>query len=200
MLCTYCYSTNIIWDYERGYVVCGDCGTVLDVIYYYSINTSQEDGKQIRKLKSIHHIQSMSKYTSTYLRLTKVASRHGLIVDNEVFMRYISGSTPLVKVFKKPNVDISRFMDNEPIKLVLDLMKNYPKLTSRTDRAKVALAKIALDIVMNKNLNVKKLSDELGISEVHIRRLYKTLIREYNFLNDVKKLFLIIEGNTLVNS
>jgi len=194
MLCTYCHSTNVVWDYERGCIVCGDCGTVLDVIYYYNINTSQEDSKQVKKLRNTHQVQGMSKHTSTYLKLTKVASRHGLIVDNEVFMKYISGSIPLVKVFKRPNVDVSKFMDREPIKLVLDLMKNYPKLTSRTDRAKVALAKIALDIVMDKGLDVKKLSSELGISEVHIRRLYKTLIRECEFLNDVKKLFLTIEA------
>lgn len=35
LICDYCGSKNLLWDYVRGEIVCGDCGTTLDKVYDY---------------------------------------------------------------------------------------------------------------------------------------------------------------------
>ena len=35
MLCPYCGSHNVVWDYSKGTIVCAECGSVLDSIYEY---------------------------------------------------------------------------------------------------------------------------------------------------------------------
>lgn len=176
-----------MWDYERGCIVCGDCGTVIDVIYQSHTPFNLQEDQIVRRSRGIDHSVSLSKHTRTYLKLVKKASEYGLVVDNEVFKEYSLGRSPLVKVFKKPNVDLNRFTSDEPVRLVLDVMMKYPRLASRTDRAKVALAKIALSSLSEEGLDVRKLSRELNISEVHIRRLHKIIISEFGFLDEVRR-------------
>lgn len=187
MQCAYCRSLNVVWDFERGCVVCGDCGTVLDVIYCFCHSIAPKEEHSIRKSRNGIHKPSISRYTRTYLRLMRRASEYGLEIDNEVFKKYSSGTSPLVKVFKKPSVDLNKLTSEEYVKAVLDVMRKYPRLTSRTDRAKVALVKIALSMVSENEVNIKKLSHELRISEVHVRRLHRILASESEFLNDVKR-------------
>ncbi len=186
MRCTYCHSTNVVWDYERGCVVCGDCGTVIDVIYQFHTPFNQRGNHEFRSSKKVRQNPSLNKHTRMYLKLVRKASEHGLVVDNDVFKRYSSGHSQLVKVFKKPNVDLNRLTSGEHVKLVLDVMRKYPRLVSRTDRAKVALAKIALSMLSEDGLDVRKLSSELSISEVHLRRLQKIVLEEFEFLDDVR--------------
>lgn len=190
MRCTYCHSMNVMWDYGRGCVVCGDCGTVLDVIYYFHPTINLQEEQPTRNSRHANNKPSISKHTKTYLRLMRKASEYGLEVDNEVFKKYSSGVSPLIKVFKKPNVDLSRLTAEEPVKIVLDVIRKYPRLASRTDRAKVALAKIALSIVSESDIDIKKLSHELGISEVHIRRLHRVITDEFGFLSDVRRIII----------
>lgn len=167
--------------------MCSDCGTVVDVIYQSYPPFNLQEDHIIRRSRGIDHSVSLSRHTRTYLKLVRKASEYGLVVDNEVFKEYSLGRSPLVKVFKKPNVDLDRFTSDEPIRLVLDVMMKYPRLASRTDRAKVALAKIALSSLSEEGLDVKKLSRELNISEVHVRRLHKIVISEFGFLDEVRK-------------
>lgn len=187
--CTHCNSVNVVWDYERGYIVCGDCGTVIDVIYQSHITFNLNKQEEIcRSSKRVNSRIFLNKHTKTYLELVRKAYEYGLTVDNEVFKQYSLGHSPLVKVFKKPNVELSRLTSDRSMKLVLDMLMKYPRLASRTDRAKVALAKIALSTVSEGKLDIKKLSRELNLSEVHIRRLYKVVISEFKFLEDVRTL------------
>jgi len=179
-----------VWDYERGCIVCGDCGTVIDLIYQPHTPFNLQEDWMIRRSRGVDHGISLSKHTRMYLKLVRKASEYGLVVDNEVFKEYSLGRSPLVKVFKKPNVDLDKFASDEYVRLVLDLMVKYPRLASRTDRAKVALAKIALSSLLDEELDVKKLSRELNISEVHIRRLYKAVVSEFGFLDEVRKSLL----------
>ncbi len=178
-----------MWDYERGYIVCGDCGTVIDTIYQFHTPLNLHDLQEVRRpSKRTNSKISLSKKTKTYLELVKKAYEYGLTVDNEVFKQYSLGYSPLVKVFKKPNVDFDKLTSDKPMKLVLDTLMKYPKLASRTDRAKVALAKIALSTLSESSLDIKKLSNELNLSEAHIRRLYKIVVSEFKFLDDVRRL------------
>lgn len=176
-----------MWDFKRGQVVCVNCGTVLDTIYYYSSNDNGvSDELRFTKVRGSEYRPSLNQYTRTYIKLMQVASRHGLAIDNDVFMKYVSGRSPLVKVFKRPGRALHSGELNEELKIVLDIMKNYPKLTSRTERAKLALAKLALSIVREKGPDIKRVSKELGISEVHARRLYRALINEPKFITEVQ--------------
>ncbi|MEM1982334.1 MAG: TFIIB-type zinc ribbon-containing protein [Sulfolobales archaeon] len=176
-----------MWDYERGYIICSDCGTVLDTIYYFHLSNNPREEQLIRNSKKVNYNPSISKHTKTYLKLIRKALEYGLEVDNEVFAKYSLGHSPLVKVFKKPEVNLNKLISDESVKMVLDVMKKYPKLASRTDRAKIALAKIALSMVSENELDIKKLSHELRISEVHMRRLYRVVVSEFEFLKDVRR-------------
>lgn len=183
-LCTYCRSNYIIWDYERGDIICGNCGAVLEKIY---LNGVVKHSVSTAPFKHDHKYPLMSKHTKLYLKLMERASRYGLVVDNEVVMKYFSGKAPLIKVFKQPNSVSPELTNDERVKIVMNIVNKYPRLASRTERAKYALAKIALAMVMNKlnYLNIRRMKDELNISEVHLRRLLKIINENHDFLREV---------------
>lgn len=196
MYCTSCRSvSNIIWDYERGEVVCGNCGTVLDKIYVsvrYDANI--EDIEYIMSPKTRPLISSQTKL---YLKLLEKALQHGLVIDNSVLMRYFSGKAPLIKVFRRPNKNLTKIIESDDrLKIVIDVINKYPRLASRTESAKVALARIALALTSGDRINPKELSSELGLSEVHIRRLYRAVIECPEFLYEVSKVLTPLLAST----
>lgn len=186
MRCTSCSSCNIVWDYGRGEVICCDCGTVLDKIYVsvkYSANI-----RDLTAIESLRTDRLVSAQTRLYLKLLGKALRHGLTVDNQVLMSYFLGKAPLIKVFKNPNTDVGKLVKaDERLKVIMDIINRYPRLASRTERAKIALAKIALSIMLDKKMDPGELGNELGLSKVHVRRLYKAIIECPEFLHEVSK-------------
>ncbi len=195
MRCPYCGSSRVVWDYEKGEVICVRCASVIDKIYYDVGNSLSEELME-RSLRS----NSYSRYknyprlksiTLTYLKFLRKVSRHkGVVVDNRAFLDYLSGKRPHVKILKR-EFNEGKLRD-ELINKVINVINKYPRLKSRTDRAKLALALIALGIAKGDNVHnvVSKVREDAKLSTTHVKRLIRLVMRESSFLRDVKEIVL----------
>ncbi len=133
----------------------------------------------------------MSKATKEYLRLLKrIKSSRRLskraVIDTKNFMEYVDGKRGRVKTVKVGITDV-RLLTDTHVSEVLKIINKYPRLNSRTDRAKVALALIAIGIATKSRLEIRSLSRATSLSEMHIRRLRKTLSMQKAFINEVRR-------------
>jgi uncharacterized Zn finger protein (UPF0148 family) len=188
--CPYCGSRNLVWDYSRGEVICADCGSVIDRIYVAdnAMTATLEEVKDTRRYRGTPHI---SRATKEYLRLLKriKGSRRlskRAVIDPKNFMEYIDGRRGRVKTVKVGITDTHLLTDTHVSK-VLKIINKYPRLNSRTDRAKIALALIAIGMATKSRLEIRSLSRATSLSEMHIRRLRKTLSTQKGFINEVRR-------------
>ena len=176
MKCPYCGSSRVVWDYEKGEVICICCASVIDRIYYDVGHTLSEEVTE-RSLRSNPHngyrsYPKLKSITLTYLKFMKKVSRYkGIIVDNRAFLDYLSGKRPHVKILKR-EFNEGKLRD-ELINKVINVINKYPRLKSRTDRAKLALALIALGIAKGDNVRnvVNKVREDAKLSTTHVRPL-----------------------------
>ena len=189
MKCPYCRSSTLIWDYERGEVICPNCGSVIERIYvsstYFDLNDEGDAEKSLRsepKLKPITKLYLKFIHRSSILRKSKVK------VNKEALLRYLEGKGPHVKIFKKP-FNENKLRD-EVINKIINIMNKYPRLKSRTDRAKLALALIAVRIASGENINnvVTTIRKDTALSLTHIKRLMKLVVLERRFIEEVRTL------------
>ncbi|HDN75534.1 MAG TPA: TFIIB-type zinc ribbon-containing protein [Acidilobales archaeon] len=197
MKCPNCGSRALIWDYSRGDVVCTSCGYVVERIYVTSYNSltneCQEELRHSRYLKPL-----IKPITVKYLKFMKSLSKlNGVKLDTDAVLRYLKGEAPRVKIIKRElNEGLLR---DSLIKKVFNVMRKYPRLNSRTDRAKLAIALIALNIVKesNRRLNdvMEVLQRDTKLSRVHIKRLISLILKERNFIEDVRRVVQSIPKN-----
>mgnify|MGYP000088287828 CR=1 FL=1 len=196
MKCPYCGSSSIVWDYERGEIICMCCASVVDRIYY-DLNTIPSEEFREKAISNSHKAQGyprLRSITLTYLRFIKKVSKHrGIMVDNKAFLDYLNGKRPHVKILKR-KFNEGKLKD-ELISKVINAMSKYPRLKSRTDRAKLALALIALGIAKGDNMNkvMNKVRKDAKLSTTHVKRLIRLVMRESMFLRDVKE--IIVRSN-----
>lgn len=192
MRCPVCLSTDaVVWDESRGVVVCTACATVLDQVYV-SDGTYRDLGEELRE--STRRV-SRRLYSSTYWLseasakyvelLEEVKLRQDLYIDEESFMRYLKLGKR-VKVLRRK---VPQPVD-DVVKEIVKVMYKYPKLCSRTDRAKYALAKVAYTVATGGNIDVAKLSKELGLSRTHVKRLIRIVHSSSRFIDEVKRLVM----------
>jgi len=201
MKCPYCGSRNIVWDYARGDVICASCGSVLEKIYVIEQPTSKEfmqgalkddcyRGRRNNKRVTV------TKYTSEYLKLMNKVKRskrlRSVVIDSEQLRKYVDGEGPPVKIFKRNPQDVQALLRDPKVKLVLEIMLRFPRLSSRTDRAKVALALIALMLLAGQRIDAREVAEKSGISIMHARRLAKTLKENKDFVNELKKFIKLV--------
>jgi len=195
MRCPYCGSSRVVWDYEKGEVICVCCASVIDRIYYDASNTLSEELME-RSLRSnsyggYKNYPRLKSITLTYLKFLRKVSRHkGVIVDNRAFLDYLSGKRPNVKILKR-EFNEGKLRD-ELINKVINVINKYPRLKSRTDRAKLALALIALSIAKGDSVHnvISKVREDAKLSTTHVKRLIRLVMRESSFLRDVKEIVL----------
>ncbi len=176
----------MVWDVGRGIVVCSECGTVLDSIYVsystseYEYGDSNEAGiYSPRKAK----VKKLSEASLKYLEiLREIKYRPMLYIDSYSFNRYLVLGKRVKVVRRREELP-----KNEVVEFIVSLMSKYPKLCSRTDRAKYAIATIAYTLVTEGEVDTSKLSKELGISKTHIRRLMRVVNNSQRFLDEVRK-------------
>jgi len=195
MRCPYCGSNDIVWDYVRGDVICASCGTVLDRIYvteqYTNPEFVQESVKIRARKKHRDKRVTLTKYTSEYLKLInkiKGSKRlKNIVIDSEQLRRYVDGELPPIKIFKRNPQNVKALLKDPKVKLVLEIMLHFPRLSSRTDRAKVALALMALMLLTGRRINTREVAEKSGISAMHARRLAKALQENREFVKELKK-------------
>ncbi len=195
MRCPYCGSNNIVWDYVRGDVICASCGTVLERIYVTEQHISQELMQEPARTRTHKRHGSrrvtITKYTSEYLKLIDKVKRSkrlkNIVIDSEQLRRYVDGEGPPVKIFKRNPQNVQMLLKDPKVRLILEVMLRFPRLSSRTDRAKVALALMALMLLTGRRINAKEVAEKSGISTMHARRLAKTLEENREFMEELKK-------------
>ncbi len=196
MRCPYCGSNDIVWDYVRGDVICASCGTVLERIYVTEQHTNQELVQEPVKTRTCKRYGNnrrvtLTKYTSEYLKLIDKVKRSkrlkNIVIDSEQLRRYVDGEGPPVKIFKRNPQNVQALLKDPKVKLVLEVMLRFPRLSSRTDRAKVALALMALMLLAGRRINAREVAEKSGISTMHARRLAKTLEENREFVEELKK-------------
>ncbi len=194
--CPECGSTNIIWDSRTGYIVCSECGIVIDRIYVQHTDKKIIENKRTnnrliskafnRKERKKEYNRKKSRLRKITKLLNEVRNKPHLTVDTKAVEEYLMGERAHVKLFKyktwKPE-------DNLLLKKIIDKVINTdPILASRTERAKWAIAKIFLQLVINGEVNARSIANETKLSITHIRRLINIVQRRNDRLNYVKKL------------
>ncbi len=197
MKCPYCGGVEIVWRYNEGYVVCSSCGTVIDKIYDYTCKTYGNDSSALQykltlsklhedfniKLRSIKWALIDIRYRR-FKRKLKVFPklRPGLKIREEVLEAIYNGKeVKLVKTIVNELTEEvkSKLSESEETRIYLDLLeifKVYPKISSRTDRVKLALAKIVYnEIVYGFRPSFASVAREFHVSVVNLRKAYKEL-------------------------
>ncbi len=181
LICPECRSTDIIWDYRNGYIICTNCGLVLDRIYVKCIDRKKNE---INNRKLISEVFGERKRKQEYYKknnrvrritriINEIKSRPYLTLDTNAVNEYLLGKRPHVKLFKyktwAPNNDLI-------LKQIIEkVVNNDPVLASRTERAKWAIAKILVQLSTNKSVDVKSIANETKLSVTHIRRLISVI-------------------------
>lgn len=174
----------LVWDEIRGTVVCSECGTVVDSIYVTSAGFNH--GSELLRDRAPAVSGSLGKLTNAsvkYLAILKEIKHKPLLyIDPGSFDRYLVLGKRVKVIRRKLSLPKNDVLDR-----VVKLTSKYPKLCSRTDRAKYAIAVIAYTLVTAGSVDILKLSKDLGLSKTHIRRLLKVVKNSRDFLDEVRK-------------
>ncbi|MCY0849642.1 TFIIB-type zinc ribbon-containing protein [Sulfuracidifex metallicus] len=98
LTCSYCGSKNLIWDYTRGEVVCGDCGTTADRVYDYrpafieeALKSSQNrsllyKNREIEPFKEFMHLLKKSRFLRKYKGVKlNISFNKGFIQGSKIY-------------------------------------------------------------------------------------------------------------------
>ena len=216
MRCSYCGSNELVWRYEEGYIVCSKCGTVLDRIYDYNISSSMlQPESKIDKL-SIHkiHVDYDMRLQKTRLLLIDLRYRKfqrklkeypklrpGLKIRDDVLRALYTGrKVKMVKTIVNEHTEEvkNKLLESNDTKIYLDIIevfKEFPRISSRTDRVKLALAKILYnELIYGFRPSFSSIAKEFRVSVVNLRKAYKDL-RKYNEVYvKVKKIIMSTDG------
>ncbi len=188
MRCPYCGSQNLVWDYQRGEVVCTCCGTVVERIYVNaSIHSEHYVEIQQRNSRINGLVPKLRKATKDYLRiLESIRNKKDVVIDVNAFWEYQKTGRRVKLLKKKFSTEL---VNDSAIRIAMDVLKKYPKLSARTDRAKIAIAVLAISLVKGTKLNTSLLTKKVGLSKVHVKRLEKLVLKEKAFINELKEVF-----------
>lgn len=175
----------MVWDEGRGTVICSECGTVVDSIYVSEGEFEHDSETMKGKISAVtRKFGKLTDVSVKYLMILKEIRYSPLLyVDSNSFNKYLVLGKR-VKVIKRR----TSIPKNETLDKIVAIMSKYPKLCSRTDRAKYAIAMIAYTLVMEGGVNPSKLSKQLGLSKTHIRRLLRVVDSSQKFLSEVRRL------------
>jgi len=126
--CPYCGSRNIIWDYERGEIVCGECGTVFDKIYSF-IEYRDEEPIYISRVN----------YNSFYRKIGRINEWRERVVGRDIVL--YNGA-----FINKESFDAAKIIEsNEKYLIIYDIMNRIPKFKAKDIRYKIAIALYLVD-------------------------------------------------------
>lgn len=175
----------MVWDVGRGTVICSECSTVVDSIYVSEGEFEHDSETMKGRISAVtRKFGKLTDVSVKYLMILKEIRYSPLLyVDSNSFNKYLVLGKR-VKVIKRR----TSIPKNETLDKIVAIMSKYPKLCSRTDRAKYAIAMIAYTLVMEGGVNPSKLSKQLGLSKTHIRRLLRVVDSSQKFLSEVRRL------------
>lgn len=200
MTCPYCGSQEIVYDFIHGYMVCVECGTVIDTIFieYYEANfdrmyyvykneglPSTRKGIEKKRIRSkLRDYSRMNLEIVVYEKYAK-RSRKNVYVDiNAALEKELKSNTKTRVYHHKDEDKVLSLAENPEIKTIIENIVNKdPILSSRTPRGKVALALIIRNIVEGVEPDVNELCRLTSMSLVHVRRLISLINRRMPYIN-----------------
>ncbi len=202
--CPYCKSQNIIHDFEHGYVVCSECGTVIDELYidfFENISNDEEKpmglptvreglNKKVIRVRGMY-IAKLSHDVAIYEKYAKKA-RKGVKVDWEMIQKRLAGDK--VRIYRHESEEkIKEFVDSDSmLKRIMDgIISKDPLFSSRTLRGKVALALLIKQLITKGYIDYEEISRQAHISRTHIKRLVRLIkLRYKDLLSMQMKMFI----------
>ncbi|MEZ0290886.1 MAG: TFIIB-type zinc ribbon-containing protein [Sulfolobales archaeon] len=180
--CPSCGSEDVVWDYQRGEVICSSCGLVIDTIYYTARRFSEKNESSERKvLKAVSLrresapgviVKAYSKFFSWW-RLRK-----NLEIDRDLLLRAYEGSSVSRVIRHIKDSKLEKLLQISPtLKKVFNYIDLYPRLSSRTFRAKVLVSYLLLREAYGTPISLNMLSRAFSISRNHLLRIRKEIKR-----------------------
>lgn len=199
--CPECGHNIIVWSYNTGYIVCGNCGLVVDKIYDYNLTRKIKESPnnlsdyEIKRFKhKIRKIISRYCHYEKFIKRTfklKPGLRFSLKIAEQAYM---GKQVKLVRTIiseKTEEIKHKVLKGNGTYKLILEEFKKYPRIASRTDRVKIALAVIVYNELKNGvKPSITSIAKEFGISIANLRKAYSDLRRYKEIYENLK---LIVE-------
>jgi len=186
--CIYCGSAEVVYDALTGYMVCSSCGSVLEAMY-------ECEGEVIKRLgygrdggrasyRAGSPIPPAGRLYKIYRRVVGGRRlRKGVRVKDDALedmARGARGGRIFTHVRDKVVEDL---LEGSPIlKKILDIMRDYPNIYSRTTRGRAAAAYIAAKIVSRDPIIYNRASKFFGLSRVHIKRIKEAVERSGELL------------------
>ena len=168
-----------------------DCGSVIDRIYVLGEDFRIDESKPLLFKGSV----KISRTTKEFLKLLDSVKQSKrlkgrAVIDSSNFFDYINGRRGRVKIIELRTPYLSSLRKDKEVSAILKLISKYPRLNSRTERAKIALAMLAISLVKGVGINFSEISRATGLSRIHVRRLVKELISCKAFMGEVRKNFV----------
>lgn len=179
MRCPRCGSSRLAWSGDSGYLVCQECGAIIETLFDEYMPSSELEARR-RRLPTGEPVGGPPARTpleSELDRVSRTAVRRGKVVAVR------GGQLVMVSI-------ATRSVAEGETKKLLELMDKYPTLKSRTQRVKVGLALYArmLAAGMSKSRALEEASRLSGASERSIEsaaKRYKECFESYSL--DVKE-------------
>lgn len=185
-VCIYCGSSELVYDTASGYIVCSSCGTINDIIYdsiseiYRRTQGHQRDtgligSRDLRRGRgSSANIGSLYKVYKGLINGRRL--RKGVVVKEKTIQDLVSGGRRLLVFGHVRDTILSELLERSPVlKKIIDIMREYPSLYSRTNRGRVAAAYLAAKLATKDPILFEPLTRFFGLSRVHLKRIKATI-------------------------
>ena len=139
MLCPYCGSRNLVWDYSKGTVVCADCGSVLDSIYEFdAANFTHSDLSEL--LPSYSAILSKKRKTNIGKESVNSKEKKFHIEYEELMDNEGTAESDKKNRLNSPlyMLNIEDFLPNELVYIAFDRISRLGLLTTQLEKAVLA--------------------------------------------------------------
>jgi transcription initiation factor TFIIIB Brf1 subunit/transcription initiation factor TFIIB len=192
--CTQCGGV-LVWDYERGEVVCSSCGLVVDKIttleaWSYRVNNNEVE--QGRREADVATIRNRAQSSREYRRLLKIYKLANKMVKEKPWLevdyeKVIESGKFVLTVKSKASIkalkNIVEYGYMELVKEGLDYISSVnPALLARSERSKYALAyMVAVKIktgVLPTRESVLKVFNISNTSYNRLRNIVEKILRE----------------------
>ncbi len=195
MECPYCNSLDLLYDFERSYIVCRNCGTVVDTIFVeqfigisngYEWEYSKPSVKEAINLKKnagyISRLKHYSREVKAYEKYWNRARSTSIRVDINALKTVLSGGKARIyrHVFDS---NLEEMIEKDPlIRKILEILDEDAILSSRTLRSKVALALLIKNVLLYGEADIDEIAKQTSVSKVHMHRLVTTLKNRMKYL------------------
>lgn len=156
MKCPYCGSLELVWDDKSGDVVCANCGSVIDKVYYLG-GLFYNDDETIPITVGLNVPTSVKKYKEQ-LRLIKRKRKREMVIYNGSFI-------------KESNLNVMKLIENnERLLIIYDIIDSLTVFKTRNPKYKLAIG-----IYLYNRSEFEKLKKSLNISERYMKKILAKL-------------------------